>query len=180
MKESWEIKQTLNFNYTKSSLVAFVPIVLCVCVDYGVKRIEKIDVGKNVGYCFFDIVVQQKSWDVPGEKGIQKLAFTWDVPREKGIQELAFTCEDFIGRFSNLKLRLTIGIFSCTTLVGTSFIVVCFFIVGKGDRTAPFCRQQSQTALKTTIDHKKLVYVASFDLRRRHLQSLEFICKGII
>ncbi|XP_021288688.1 uncharacterized protein LOC110419884 [Herrania umbratica] len=41
---------------------------------------------------------------------------------EKGIQELAFTCEEFpfqqnvIGRFTDLKLSLPSGIFSCTTL----------------------------------------------------------------
>ena len=49
LKESWEIKQTLNFDYTKSSLIGIVPILLCVSIDYGVKRMEKINVGKNVG-----------------------------------------------------------------------------------------------------------------------------------
>ncbi|XVE51515.1 hypothetical protein DITRI_Ditri02bG0048300 [Diplodiscus trichospermus] len=44
-----EIKQPLNFDYTKSSPVAFVPIVSCAGVSCGVKCMEKIDVGKNVG-----------------------------------------------------------------------------------------------------------------------------------
>ncbi|KAK6230858.1 hypothetical protein QUC31_002376 [Theobroma cacao] len=41
---------------------------------------------------------------------------------EKGIQEIAFTCEEFpfqqnfMGRFTDLKLSLPSGIFSCTTL----------------------------------------------------------------
>ena len=94
---------------------------------------------KIAGYCFFDIAVQQKSWDVPGEKG---------------IQELAFTYEDFIGRFSNLKLRLPTGIFSCTTLSGTFFAIASFFIIENGDRTASFYGQQLRTTLKITVDPK--------------------------
>ncbi|XWS15884.1 hypothetical protein CRYUN_Cryun34aG0040700 [Craigia yunnanensis] len=49
LKEPLEIKETLNFDYTKSSPVAFVPIVSCAGVDCGVKHMEMMDVGKNVG-----------------------------------------------------------------------------------------------------------------------------------
>ncbi|XP_022720958.1 seipin-2-like isoform X2 [Durio zibethinus] len=47
VEEPLEIKGTLNFDYTKSSPVAFVPIVSCAGVGCGVKGMEKIDVGKN-------------------------------------------------------------------------------------------------------------------------------------
>ncbi|XVF27428.1 hypothetical protein REPUB_Repub14bG0105800 [Reevesia pubescens] len=49
VEEPLEIKETLNFDYTKTSPVAFVPIVSCAAVGCGVKCMEKIDVGKNVG-----------------------------------------------------------------------------------------------------------------------------------
>ncbi|XWS18554.1 hypothetical protein CRYUN_Cryun32bG0055300 [Craigia yunnanensis] len=49
VEEPLEIKEMLNFDYTKSSPVAFVPIVSCAAVGCGVKCMEKIDAGKNVG-----------------------------------------------------------------------------------------------------------------------------------
>ena len=49
VEEPLEIKENLNFDYTNSSPVAFVPIVSCAAVGCGVKCMEKIDIGKNVG-----------------------------------------------------------------------------------------------------------------------------------
>ncbi|KAK8675623.1 hypothetical protein V6N13_033688 [Hibiscus sabdariffa] len=49
VEEPLEIKETLNFDYTKSSPVAFVPIVSCDAVGCGAKCTEKIGIGKNVG-----------------------------------------------------------------------------------------------------------------------------------
>ncbi|EOY27901.1 hypothetical protein QUC31_012736 [Theobroma cacao] len=49
VEEPMEIKEMLNFDYTKSSPVAFVPIVSCTSVGCGVKCMKKIDFGKNVG-----------------------------------------------------------------------------------------------------------------------------------
>lgn len=48
VEEPLKIKEALNFDYTKSSPVAFVPIVSCAGVDSGAKLMEKIDVGKNM------------------------------------------------------------------------------------------------------------------------------------
>ncbi|KAL4291775.1 hypothetical protein GQ457_14G008920 [Hibiscus cannabinus] len=49
VEEPLEVKEMLNFDYTKTSPVAFVPIVSCAAVGCGAKCMEKIDVGKNVG-----------------------------------------------------------------------------------------------------------------------------------
>ncbi|KAL4366912.1 hypothetical protein GQ457_05G027950 [Hibiscus cannabinus] len=49
VEEPLEMKETLNFDYTKSSPVAFVPIVSCDAVGCGAKCTEKIGIGKNVG-----------------------------------------------------------------------------------------------------------------------------------
>ncbi|XVF40262.1 hypothetical protein PTKIN_Ptkin01aG0098100 [Pterospermum kingtungense] len=50
VEEPLEIKEMLNFDYTKSSPVAFVPIVSCDAVECGAKCTENMDVGKNVGF----------------------------------------------------------------------------------------------------------------------------------
>ncbi|XP_022715722.1 seipin-2-like isoform X1 [Durio zibethinus] len=49
VEEPLKIKEMLNFDFTKSSPVAFVPVVSCAAVGCGMKCMEKIDVGKNVG-----------------------------------------------------------------------------------------------------------------------------------
>ncbi|XP_040935310.1 seipin-2 [Gossypium hirsutum] len=47
--EPLEIKEMLNFDYSKSSPVAYVPIVSCAAIGCGAKCMEKINVGNNVG-----------------------------------------------------------------------------------------------------------------------------------
>ncbi|GMI93512.1 SEIPIN2 [Hibiscus trionum] len=49
VEDPLEMKEMLNFDYTKSSPVAFVPIVSCAAFSCGSKCMEKIDVLKNVG-----------------------------------------------------------------------------------------------------------------------------------
>ncbi|XVF87261.1 hypothetical protein PTKIN_Ptkin18bG0104800 [Pterospermum kingtungense] len=49
VEEPLKIKETLNFDYTKSSPVAFVPIVSCAGVGLSAKHMEKIDFGKSMG-----------------------------------------------------------------------------------------------------------------------------------
>ncbi|PPS01626.1 hypothetical protein GOBAR_AA19051 [Gossypium barbadense] len=45
-----EIKETLNFDYTKGSPVAYVPIISCAAVGCGVRCTgKKMDLGKNLG-----------------------------------------------------------------------------------------------------------------------------------
>ncbi|KAB2060690.1 hypothetical protein ES319_A10G035600v1 [Gossypium barbadense] len=46
--EPLEIKEMLNFDYSKSSPVAYVPIVSCAAIGCGAKCMEKINVGNNV------------------------------------------------------------------------------------------------------------------------------------
>ncbi|KAE8673316.1 NOD26-like intrinsic protein 1,2 isoform 1 [Hibiscus syriacus] len=48
VEEPLEMKEMLNFDYTQTSPVAFVPIVSCAAAGCGAKCMEKIDVGKNV------------------------------------------------------------------------------------------------------------------------------------
>ncbi|KAB2007542.1 hypothetical protein ERO13_D10G034000v2 [Gossypium hirsutum] len=47
--EPLAIKEMLNFDYSKSSPVAYVPIVSCAAIGCGAKCMEKINVGNNVG-----------------------------------------------------------------------------------------------------------------------------------
>ncbi|KAE8715016.1 NOD26-like intrinsic protein 1,2 isoform 1 [Hibiscus syriacus] len=49
VEEPLEIKEMLNFDYTKTSPVVHVPIVSCDAVGCGAKCTEKIVIGKNVG-----------------------------------------------------------------------------------------------------------------------------------
>ncbi|KAK6932737.1 Seipin family [Dillenia turbinata] len=49
VEEPIQMKETLNFDYTKTSPVAFVPVLACPSTSCGVNCREMIDVGKNLG-----------------------------------------------------------------------------------------------------------------------------------
>ncbi|KAK6917734.1 Seipin family [Dillenia turbinata] len=49
VEEPIQMKETLNFDYTKTSPVAFIPILACPSTSCGVNCREMIDVGKNLG-----------------------------------------------------------------------------------------------------------------------------------
>lgn len=49
VKEPIQMEETLNFDYTRNSPVAFVPIISCPDVTCGLHCKEKIDVGKSIG-----------------------------------------------------------------------------------------------------------------------------------
>ncbi|TYH14700.1 hypothetical protein ES288_A06G241500v1 [Gossypium darwinii] len=122
-----EIKETLNFDYTKGSPVAYVPIISCAAVGCGVRCTgKKMDLGKNLGspiippFHDLQVTVSLTLPESDYNRNLGMFQVRTDFISIKG-ETLDSSSHSCMMRFKSLPIRLLLTLVKAVPLV-TGFI----------------------------------------------------------
>ncbi|KAL4368956.1 hypothetical protein GQ457_05G035850 [Hibiscus cannabinus] len=117
-EQPFVVKETLNFDYTKTSPVAFVPIVSCATVE----RKKKIDVGMNLGsriirpFHELQVSVSLTLPESDYNRNLGMFQLRTDFLSING-ETLASSSHPCMMRFKSLPIRLLLTLFKAAPLV---------------------------------------------------------------